>query len=262
MNFDLAGIGRILRERREEKRLSVAQISDILCLRKALIEAIEAGDWGPLPHEVYVKGFVKKYASILHVHDEVAAFFEAPVEQEKEEKIVEVVAPVSKSPKPPRPVRRTSRARIAYLLGLVIVVFCFFAYDRMERNKTVNAKTETAQRIAETSQPQQQATNVRPVSEVSTVSETGNQEEKSSLSAMSEPKRLMITCHERTWISAVIDGSEKKEFMLSPHEIIVLNAKERFDLLIGNAGGVKLILNGKDTEFTGNSGEVKRIDLS
>ncbi|MCK7480657.1 MAG: DUF4115 domain-containing protein [Candidatus Moduliflexus flocculans] len=44
--------------------------------------------------------------------------------------------------------------------------------------------------------------------------------------------------------------------------MIILNAKDRFDLLIGNAGGVKLILNGKDTEFTGKSGEVKRIKLS
>ncbi|HBA54974.1 MAG TPA: hypothetical protein DCZ04_11130, partial [Syntrophorhabdus aromaticivorans] len=75
-------------------------------------------------------------------------------------------------------------------------------------------------------------------------------------------KRLMITCVERTWVSAVIDGSEKKEFMLNPEEMIVLHAQDRFELLIGNAGGVKLILNGKDTGFTGESGEVKRVEVS
>jgi hypothetical protein len=72
----------------------------------------------------------------------------------------------------------------------------------------------------------------------------------------------MITCKERTWVSVVIDDTEKKEFMLNAHEMIILNAKDRFDLLIGNAGGVSLILNGKDTEFSGKSGEVKRIKLS
>jgi hypothetical protein len=72
----------------------------------------------------------------------------------------------------------------------------------------------------------------------------------------------MISCKERTWVSVVIDDTEKKEFMLNAQEMIILNAKERFDLLIGNAGGVRLILNGKDTEFTGKSGEVKRVKLS
>jgi hypothetical protein len=78
----------------------------------------------------------------------------------------------------------------------------------------------------------------------------------------SEGKKLMITCKERTWVSVGIDDTEKKEFMLNAQEMIILNAKDRFDLLIGNAGGVKLILNGKDTEFTGKNGEVKRIKLS
>jgi len=72
----------------------------------------------------------------------------------------------------------------------------------------------------------------------------------------------MVTCHERTWVSVVIDGTEKKEFMLNPEDIIVLNAKDNFDLLIGNAGGVKLNLNGKEIELTGQSGEVKRIKVS
>jgi archaellum component FlaG (FlaF/FlaG flagellin family) len=50
--------------------------------------------------------------------------------------------------------------------------------------------------------------------------------------------------------------------MLNPQDIIILNAKETYDLLIGNAGGVKLILDGKDIQLTGISGEVKRIKLS
>jgi hypothetical protein len=77
-----------------------------------------------------------------------------------------------------------------------------------------------------------------------------------------EAKKLVIACQDRTWVRIVIDGSEKKEFTLNPEEVVMLNAKETFDLLIGNAGGVKLFYNGKDTGFTGNNGEVKRINLS
>jgi len=32
-------------------------------------------------------------------------------------------------------------------------------------------------------------------------------------------------------------------------------------LLVGNAGGVKLFFDGKDTKFEGASGEVKRVTL-
>jgi hypothetical protein len=49
--------------------------------------------------------------------------------------------------------------------------------------------------------------------------------------------------------------------MLNPQEVIMLSAKEKFDLLIGNAGGIKMLLNGKDVQFSGKNGEVKRIQL-
>jgi cytoskeleton protein RodZ len=63
-------------------------------------------------------------------------------------------------------------------------------------------------------------------------------------------------------VRIVVDGSEKKEFMMNPEEVVVLNGKEGFDILIGNAGGVKLFYNGKDTGFSGSEGEVKRFSLS
>ncbi|HEY3277185.1 MAG TPA: RodZ domain-containing protein [Syntrophorhabdaceae bacterium] len=253
MNIDLAGIGQILKKKREEKELSVAQVAERLCLRKSLIEAIEAGNWAPLPHEVYVKGFVKEYATLLHAYAEVTPYFIDP-EAAPPPPVVETVI-LPQVPKAEPTGRRFFRARYAVFIILAIIMG-IFAYDRMERQKTIVSKTETATRIAEKTPDEAPANNnVRPVSEVKSEGDTG------TLSA-AEPKRLMITCQERTWISVVIDESEKKEFMLSPHEIIVVNAKEKFDLLIGNAGGVKILLNGKDTEFTGKSGEVKRIQFS
>lgn len=251
MNIDLPEIGKILREKREEQGISVQQVSDALFLRKSLIEAIEAGDPGPLPHEVYVKGFVKDYASLVGVVDEVATYFDVP--EKRDECLSPPAAAVFARQKTESPLRRFSRARVAFFAFLGIVIFVFI-YGTMEKEKVLTSKTETAARVAESSRPEGE-TAVVPVSGVKNDEETG-------LVAMSEPKRLMISCTERTWVSVVIDGGEKKEFILSPEEIIMLNAKERFDLLIGNAGGVKLLLNGKDVGFTGQSGEVKKINLS
>ena len=276
MNIDLGSIGRILREKREEKGFSVTQISDKLCLRKSLIEAIEAGNWSPLPHEVYVKGFVKEYAAILDAYDAISPFLsasapegekaagkeQAPEERTVREQVLKETAPketrkASREDRiESRPKRRFSRAKFAYF-GILIVVMFFFVYDRMEKERTLTTKTEKASQAAETAHRPSEST-----APLRSVSELNHSEEPGKLPSMAEAKRLMITCHERTWVSVVIDGKEKKEFMMSPQEIIMLNATERFDLLIGNAGGVKLILNGKDTEFAGKSGEVKRLQLS
>jgi cytoskeletal protein RodZ len=80
-------------------------------------------------------------------------------------------------------------------------------------------------------------------------------------SAVLEPKKLTIVCQDTTWVRITIDGHEEKEFMLKPEEVVKLQAKESFDLLVGNAGGVKLLYNGKDTGFSGESGEVKQVRL-
>ena len=49
--------------------------------------------------------------------------------------------------------------------------------------------------------------------------------------------------------------------MLNPEEVVMFTAKNYFDLLIGNAGGVTLLMNGQETGFSGKSGEVKRVKL-
>lgn len=255
MNIDLSAIGSILKNKREEQGFSILHVSDVLCIRKSLIEAIETGNEGVLPHPVYLKGFIRAYAAFLGVTKEVEFFLDVlPEKTDRDVKSEEVVEPPPRRKRELIP-RRFPKVKIA-AFSVLIIVMCFFVYDRIEKERALVVKTEDATRIAETTATNNETKNVLPVAEV-------NQgKEIASLPVAPEPKRLMITCNERTWVSVVIDGAEKKEFMMSPQEIVVLNAKEGFDLLIGNAGGVKLVLNGKDTEFTGKSGEVKRLRLS
>jgi transcriptional regulator with XRE-family HTH domain len=63
----LSPIGQMLREVRERRGLPLEAVSDALMLTKSMIAAIEAGDWDRLPHYVYVKGYVKSYASFLGI---------------------------------------------------------------------------------------------------------------------------------------------------------------------------------------------------
>jgi cytoskeleton protein RodZ len=59
----------LLRETREEKGITFDEVSKTLFVRKRVVGAIEAGDWGSLPHPVYVKGYVTQYAIFLSILD-------------------------------------------------------------------------------------------------------------------------------------------------------------------------------------------------
>lgn len=236
MSLDLKKIGNTLREQREEKGLTIVNISDSLCLRKSLVQAIENGDWQALPHEVYVRGYLKEYAHLLDMKDDVLEL-EMPVEE-----MTVPEAPVKN--KTLNETKRVRRRAIFYPLIFVLII-AFFVLNQIYKERSASRPTSR-----EVAQPA--SANVR----------TTPGDQTAILPEFQDIKKLMVTCNERTWVSVVIDGSEKKEFMLNPEDIIVLNAKEDFDLLIGNAAGVKLNLNGKEIELTGQSGEVKRIKVS
>jgi hypothetical protein len=246
MGIDLVKIGQILKQKREEKGLGLEDLTKVLCLRKSLISALESGDWTSLPHEVYVKGYIKEYATFLKVCDEVAAVLletknEEPVSILKPAKPLQDKA-VTRTPKAFETSRKGFSKTLLIYPAILVLIVTFFLMEREQRSS--DSMTPKAGN-----------------SGVSTNAVNTNSDQP-IVQEIAEGKRLMITCHERAWVSVVIDGAEKKEFMLSPQEIIMLTARERFDILVGNSGGVKIFLNGKNTEFTGKNGEVKRLKLS
>lgn len=237
MSIDLKKIGIALKEKREEKGLAISDISDSLCLRKSLVQALENGQWDMLPHEVYVRGYLKEYAQLLGIDEDIAG----EMNKDIDEKPPAVEIPIQQKAAA-RPKHVQKRVIIYPLFFVLIIAFFVLNQAYKERSAFKQVPRQTAERAS---------ANMSPANT-----------EKQNLPEFAEVKKLLITCHERTWISVVIDGAEKKEFMLNPQDILVLNAKENFDILIGNAGGVKMSLNGKDVESAGQSGEVKRVKVS
>ncbi len=235
MPIDLEKIGKFLKEKRESKGLTLGDISNSLCLRKSLITAIESGNRSLLPHDVYMRGYVKEYACLLNVYDEIKDDL-----IHKEETKVPVEMPVQQKSESKN--KQIPKRVVVYPLALVLIIG-FFVLSQINKEQKNTAQIQYTERTS------------------NKIIENIDSEITKPIETM-DAKKLMITCQERTWVSVVIDETEKKEFMLNPEDIIILNAKDTFDLLIGNAGGVKLILDGKDIQFTGISGEVKRIKLS
>lgn len=251
--FDLATVGGLLREAREAKDLSVEDAAKVLFLRKSLIRALESGNWDRLPHPVYVRGYLNQYAGYLKIQEKVAEYLASVQKKAKEpaETETERAAPLVEvcTPERSRKVSRLPVARTVVYAGVAAFLVAFFVFVNMERPRSVGTGYE---QVAKSSYGRASY-------------DRGAYEPRSTAPAQGtivlEPKKLLIACQERTWVRIVIDETEKKEFMLNPQEMVAFNGKEGFDLLIGNAGGVKLYYNGADAGFSGESGQVKRVKL-
>lgn len=68
-----AYIGHMLAQAREERNLSVAHISEELKYRIKQIQALEKGAWNELPAPVFTRGFVRNYARLVGVDQNINA---------------------------------------------------------------------------------------------------------------------------------------------------------------------------------------------
>ena len=71
-----------------------------------------------------------------------------------------------------------------------------------------------------------------------------------------KPLSLQIKAIEETWVSLRVDDQSEKEMTFKPGEGISVQASNQLRIIIGNAGGLHLILDEKPLDKFGKSGEV------
>jgi cytoskeletal protein RodZ len=78
-------LGGFLRRAREERALSLGQVSAATKVPRASLELLERGDLTKLPAEVFVRGFIRSYARVLGLaENEPLALFDRALEARSE----------------------------------------------------------------------------------------------------------------------------------------------------------------------------------
>jgi len=108
-------VGQYLRELREQRKMSIEEVSRATRVPMASVERIEADRFDELPGEVFVRGFLKSYARALGVpSDEVLARYTAS------RRVAWVTPlPISATAKP----ARGRRLGVAVALVLLLILF-------------------------------------------------------------------------------------------------------------------------------------------
>ena len=79
--------------------------------------------------------------------------------------------------------------------------------------------------------------------------------------ASSQMLRLEIDATAACWVSVDKDGSPVFRKTMQPGEIQLVGAGEKFQIILGNAGGVNIKINGKPAKPLGKAGEVVKFTI-
>ncbi|MCE5194444.1 MAG: DUF4115 domain-containing protein [Nitrospiraceae bacterium] len=236
--------GEILKKRREDLSQDLKDIAHILKIRYDYLKAIEDYTFNKLPSEIYAKGYIREYAKFLKLDP-------APLVKLYLEKTTPIIPARNASPP-----RRTSNMKyilipVALCLGLIV----FFSVTSTEKTKKTLAKN-TSQTAAKKSQN-------NGTKNITNTNEQKTSTEKNFASAKNTKKEydLQILVLDTTWLSINIDDTNKKEMLLKQGERLRFHANQTFSLRIGNAGGVTLVLDGKNLGSPGAKDEVISLNL-
>jgi len=251
----------ILKKRREELGKDLKEIGRILKIRGDYLKAIEDEHFEKLPVEVYAKGYIREYARFLNIEPEIIikSYIEkmspsAPVTEKHAPP--EIVGPEIIKEEPETPKAKSYGVPLIIILLVVSAVYIIFSFF----NAPEKPAAPQPEKTMPSTLPEQQA---RPDHDMDTKTDDIK---KSAAADLRQEKilkghTLEILASDTTWLLINIDDAETKDMLLNPGDSVKFSAKQSFSLKIGNAGGIKLVFDGKDMGVFGEKGKVVTLNL-
>ncbi len=244
---DLKAFGQYLRRERELRNITLDEIAQVTRISRRHLKAIEDGQPEGLPALPFLKGFLAAYARHIGLNTEDVLTFYDEVRLGRPE---EAKRPAVPAPEPSHGRRRR--------LGALVLVVAAAAAAWFLLRRPGGVPEETAPPPASLGgAPAQPSPSVGEEPPPPPVEKAGP-EEAGPAGAGDGGVRLELTAVDKTWIYAIVDEQNVRDFFLQVGEKVDLSASRVINLTLGNAGGVEVTFNGKDLGRIGQPGEVKR----
>lgn len=257
-------LGELLQSTREAKGISLEQAEEDTRVRRQYLEALEAEDFEQMPAEVYVRGFLRNYAIYLGLDPEKALALRGTP---PEEAIAvsfgkQLEEPLVSSP----PLLLLSR-----ILGVLVILSILIAagwwgyqwyteYNPFATPTATSTLTPTPTSLATVAV----APTEPPPTTVPTTQPTATfTATPIPPTATPEPTatpfigvRVSVEVVEKTWLEVTVDGEEVLRELLEPGVRLSWTGLERVTFHCGNAGGVRVTVNGEEIGTLGDLGQV------
>jgi cytoskeleton protein RodZ len=288
----MESFGAYLKQLREEKGISKEDISSRTKISLKYLNALEEGDLGGIPNEVFARGFIRSYARCLALEEQdvlsrfeelAASYYHQKVEQSKTEQ--------HKENQQKESIRR-KQLLMQWGTGLAVfaVAVGLFIQNTIEhRNRQMPDVSEAKPQAPETEEQPMEMRTVNPPKvqdEKTPITADQNAEASPPVPLTINPPRsalshspetaavpisppetlkkqipvhsltLKVEAVEKGWVLVKIDDAVIKEVILDPGEKVDWTAHKQFRLSLENAGGVKVEFNGKLLDPLGPRGVV------
>ena len=238
--------GRYLRDIRLSKGISLETVAEETRIRIDNLFLIERENHDKLPDEVFVKGFLRAFAKAIDADGD-----EAVRRYQLRLKVVQKIAKSEADLK--MPAGKFWR-RLLFCFGALLCLIFLSVFAESVLNKkpsstgllkiNIEQPADIENEVKATLKPQYDA-------------------EPAIVQINNKPERLIlkITAVEETWMKIIIDGQKPNEYYLKPGDHVELEATLGYNLFIGNAGGIRLLLNSESIEVPGKSGQVVNLKI-
>ena len=271
--------GQILRETRQSHDLTLENVSQVLNIRKGLLNAIEEGNYEELPASVYTIGFIKSYADFLRLDGEhLVMLFKRQTGAVPKEIVMDMPESVSMTNLPTKGIILGALG-ILFLLIMIVVLWSSFdeetkvqAQDTMPLEQALTPEEIEAARqknpeifkdeIVEfdVSEVQRQVTKL-PASKPETQPLKPNSliatQEMATTYGVDDNTRIVLKAQSNSWLE-IKDASGKilLSRVLKEGDSYNVPDEGKSYLTTGNAGGLGIYVDGDYKGILGQKGEV------
>lgn len=221
-------IGTILRQRRLERGVTLETVTNALRIQSRFLKALEEDRWDELPAQVFLEGFLVKYADYL-------GFNGAEMRNRLREKMGQSGLPAFTHPAPvPESIEDSSAAALRWILVgaavLVVVGGGLFLFRRQETPgvslaKPLNQVTEPETVVLSTASATSVVPSVAPV--------------------VNSSHSVVLRASESVWVRVRLDGAVKFEGTLASGEVRTWPFEKTSRVRAGNVSRLIVLVDGK-----------------
>jgi cytoskeleton protein RodZ len=279
----VAELGQQLREAREARGLSIDEVAQGTRIRSAYIRALEEERFADLPAPVYVRGFLRNYATFLGLDaeeligtlEQQSGSFQPPHRHAPQQ----ISTPIWRGPNP-----RAMAGALVLILLVAFIAFIFRQYSEFTASRSTSvfaaAPSPTPITLVATAIPFPTVTPIptlppsptptgvasatkplvaptaAPVQATATTAPPPPSPTPKATPTQGAPLVLSLRASSDSWLRVTVDGQVAFEGTLLPGTTRAWDGTKFITVRYGNAGGVSVTFNGKAEGVVGQPGQV------
>ena len=257
----IGGVGGKLRDARERRGVSLRQIANSTKIAVSVLDALERNDISRLPGGIFGRAFVRSFASEVGLDPEATIReFMAQFPQDS----VTVGHPQSDQIDDNEALESDRRMASAFLslIGLSVPIAAIVLYFSMAGHRAPASVEKPVARVPAAADAPSTTTAgaAGPVTDVSTTLATT--EKPVPQETVTDRLVVVLSATRRCWVSVTVDGEKQIERVLDAGEQRAVDVHRDLVLRTGDAGAMRMTLNGADARPLGRQGEVVTVRLS